>query len=70
MMTTVKVSPKFQIVIPKEIREPMGLRAGRRLQMVRFGDHIELIPIEPMSKYRGMFKGMPTEVIRDEEDRV
>ena len=68
-MTSVKVSPKFQVVIPKEIREKMGIRAGRMLQVVQFGNHIELIPIEPMRKYRGILKGMPS-FERDEEDRV
>ena len=69
-MTTVKVSPKFQIVIPKEIRERMKIRPGQELHVLELAGRIELLPVEPISEYRGFLKGMPTNIERDEEDRV
>jgi AbrB family looped-hinge helix DNA binding protein len=43
-METVLVSQKFQIVIPRAIRQPMGIEPGQRLQAFRYGDRVELVP--------------------------
>ena len=68
-MTTVTVSPKFQVVIPKEVRESMGIISGQKIQMLTYSNRIELIPIKPMSKLKGFLKGIDTEVPRD-KDRI
>ena len=68
-MTTVTVSPKFQVVIPKEIRDSMGIVSGQKIQMLTYQNRIELIPIKPMKKMRGFLKGINTDVARD-NDRV
>ena len=43
-MQQVKVSPKFQVVIPKPVRESLGIRPGQRLQVIPYGDRIEFVP--------------------------
>ncbi|OGT73467.1 MAG: AbrB family transcriptional regulator [Gammaproteobacteria bacterium RIFCSPLOWO2_02_FULL_56_15] len=68
-MTTVTVSPKFQVVIPKEIRDSMGIVSGQKIQIVTYQNRIELIPLRPMKKMRGFLKGINTDVARD-NDRV
>ena len=68
-MTAVTVSPKFQVVIPKEIRDSMGIVSGQKIQILTYQNRIELIPIKPMKKMRGFLKGINTDVIR-ENDRV
>jgi AbrB family looped-hinge helix DNA binding protein len=68
-MATVRVSPKFQVVIPKEVRESMGLKAGQRLVVFRHENRIEMVPVEPIKKLRGFARGIDTAVPRD-EDRV
>ena len=68
-MPTVKISPKFQVVIPKEVRESLGIRAGQRVQVVAYDDRVEFIPLRPMRQMRGFLKGIDTTVERD-EDRV
>jgi AbrB family looped-hinge helix DNA binding protein len=68
-MTTVTVSPKFQVVIPKEVRESMGIISGQKVQMLTYCNRIELIPIKPMSKMKGFLKGIDTAVPRD-KDRI
>lgn len=68
-MATVKVSPKFQVVIPREVRESLGIRAGQRVQVVAYEDRVEFIPLKPMKQMRGFLKGIDTSVPRD-EDRV
>ena len=68
-MKAVTVSPKFQVVIPKEVRDSMGIVAGQKIQMLTYRNRIELIPIKPMKKMRGLLKGIDTEVQRD-KDRV
>jgi AbrB family looped-hinge helix DNA binding protein len=68
-MTAVTVSPKFQVVIPKEIRRSLGLLPGQKVQVVVYGDRIELIPVRPAKRMRGFLKGIDTRVLR-EGDRV
>lgn len=68
-MTSVTVSPKYQVVIPKAVRESMGVVAGQKMQVLIFRNRIELIPIQPMEMMRGFLKGLDTRVIRD-QDRV
>ncbi len=68
-MTAVTVSPKFQIVIPKDIRESMGIFSGQKVQMLTYQNRIELIPLKPMKKMKGFLKGVNTDVKRD-KDRV
>ena len=69
MTATVTVSPKFQVVIPLAIREALGIRPGQKIQAIQYQDRIELIPVRPMRKARGMLKGIDTSV-RREADRV
>ncbi len=68
-MTAVTVSPKFQVVIPKDVRESMGIFSGQKIQVFAYQNRIELIPIKPMKKLKGFLKGIDTEVGRD-KDRV
>ena len=68
-MTAVTVSPKYQIVIPKDVRESMGIFSGQKIQMFAYQNRIELIPIKPMKKMKGFLKGIDTHVDRD-KDRV
>lgn len=66
---TVTVSPKFQVVIPKPMRELLGLRPGQKIQVIAYGDRIELIPVRPAREIRGFLRGIDTTVER-EDDRV
>ena len=68
-MATVTVSPKFQIVIPKEIRESNGIVVGQKVHMISYRDRIQLVPIVPIERLRGSLKGIDTDVQRD-ADRV
>jgi len=68
-MTTVTVSPKYQILIPKEIRESLGIVAGQKLQVLSYRNRIEIIPIKPMRALKGFLDGLDTSVPRD-PDRV
>ena len=69
-MTAVTISPKFQVVIPKEIREQLNLVPGQKVQAIAYGDRVELIPVRPASALRGMLRGLDTSLERDREDRV
>lgn len=66
---TVTVSPKFQVVIPLAIRRSLGLRPGEKVQVFRYGNRIELIPVRPIKEMRGFLRGIDTTVARD-RDRV
>jgi len=66
-MTTVRISPKFQVVIPKEVRETMGIQAGEQVHVLQYERRIELIPVREMKKMRGFLKGINTTVKRDKD---
>ena len=68
-MATVTISPKYQVVIPKAIREKLNLAPGQKVQAIAYGDRIELIPLPAMKEMRGFLKGIDTRVKR-EADRV
>lgn len=69
MMLSVKVSPKFQVVIPKEIRESLHVLPGQRMQVVQYENRIELIPERDISELEGFLQGINTEFNR-EKDRL
>ncbi|HEY0513134.1 MAG TPA: AbrB/MazE/SpoVT family DNA-binding domain-containing protein [Thermoanaerobaculia bacterium] len=64
-MPTVTVSPKFQIVIPLEVREALALRPGEKLQVFQYDNRIELVPVRPIQEMRGFLRGIDTTVDRD-----
>lgn len=64
-MNTVTVSSKFQVVIPKEIRRDTGLKAGTVMEVIPYGNRIELIPIQAMKNLKGIFQGIDTKIERD-----
>jgi AbrB family looped-hinge helix DNA binding protein len=69
-METVTISPKFQVVIPKAIREQLGLVPGQKIQAIAVGDRIEFLPVRPARELRGVLRGLDTRVLRDEHDRL
>ena len=68
-MSTIKISPKFQVVIPKKVRESLKLKPGQRLQVILYKNRIELIPERGISEMRGYLKGIDTRIDR-EKDRI
>lgn len=64
-MESVTLSPKYQVVIPKEIRRRLGLCPGQKIQAVVYNDRIELIPVRPVREMRGYLKGIDPHVSRD-----
>jgi AbrB family looped-hinge helix DNA binding protein len=68
-MVTVTVSPKYQVVIPRSIRDALDIRPGQKVHAIRYGNRIELIPCRPMAEARGFLSGLDTDVKR-EPDRL
>ena len=66
-MPTLTLSPKFQVVIPKAIREKLELRPGQKIQATLIGKRIELIPMQPMSEMRGFLPDLATDVPREDD---
>jgi len=64
-MQIVTLSPKFQVVIPRDVREAAGLVAGTKLEVINYGGRIELVPLRPMKTLRGVFKGIDTGIDRE-----
>jgi AbrB family looped-hinge helix DNA binding protein len=68
-MSVVTISPKFQVVIPREIREQLDLEPGQKVQAFAFGNRIEFVPLKPAKSLRGFLRGIDTKVDR-ERDRL
>ena len=68
-METVTISPKFQVVIPKDIREKLKLRPGQKVQAILHDGRIELVPVRPLRSMKGFLKGIDSGIERD-GDRV
>ena len=66
-METVTVSPKFQVVIPRIIREKLEIRPGQKIQAILYNNRIEMIPMRPIKKMRGFLRGIDTNIERDED---
>ncbi len=68
-MDAVTLSPKFQVVIPRRVREALQWQPGDKLQALIVGDAVQLIPVRPMRTMRGFARGIDPTVERD-DDRV
>ncbi len=64
-MNTVTVSPKFQVVIPLDVRRRMKLEPGAKLMVVEFDGGLRLIPLKPPSALRGIARGVDATIERD-----
>jgi AbrB family looped-hinge helix DNA binding protein len=66
-MESVKISPKYQVVIPKKARESLHLKPGQEMQVIAYGNRIELVPTKSIEEMRGFLKGTNTEFDREQE---
>ncbi len=64
---TLTVSSKYQVVLPRRVREALGIRPGQKLQALVIGGRIELVPIVPMRELRGFLPGLDTDVPREDD---
>ncbi len=69
-MSMTTISPKFQIVIPKDVREKLRLSPSQRLQVLEKGGVITLVPEVPLKSLKGALKGMARTGLREKKDRV
>jgi AbrB family looped-hinge helix DNA binding protein len=69
-MDSVTVSTKFQIVIPRKVRNLLGVKAGQKMRVLAYDNKVVLIPVRPIQEARGSLKGINTDIQREEEDRL
>lgn len=68
-MPTITISPKYQVVIPKAIREQLHLKIGQKMAIITKGGIVYFIPEKPLEAFRGFLKGMDTENLREDRER-
>ncbi len=68
-MATTTISPKFQVVIPKEVRKKLHLKAGQKMTVLTKGGVIYFIPEKPLETFRGFLKGIDAINVREDEER-
>ena len=66
-MTTANVSPKFQVVIPLAVRQPLKLQPGTKLQITEIKGGLRLTPLTPLTPLRGSARGIDTQISRDDD---
>jgi AbrB family looped-hinge helix DNA binding protein len=69
-MDTVTISPKYQVVIPRAIREKWNVKPGQKVRFIIYGNRLEIVPVRDIKSARGFLKGMSSTIEREEEDRV
>lgn len=69
-MGVVTLSSKFQVVIPHDVRARLDLKPGQKIVVVEKDGVVHLIPQRPLKETRGFAKGLDTQDLRDEEDRI
>jgi AbrB family looped-hinge helix DNA binding protein len=67
-MSVVTVSPKYQVVIPKDVRQKLNIRPGQKVEAFAIGNRVELVPVEPIQTFRGKFPNLPP--LEREPDRL
>ncbi len=68
-MTTVTISSKYQIVIPRPIREQFGLKPGQKIMFIPYENTLRVVIVPPIKDARGIFPGIDTDPHREKEDR-
>jgi len=68
-MARVKVSSKYQIVIPREVRETLGLRKGEMVSVIPVGGVIEVVPDRDLATLEGAYPQISLAEVRDESER-
>ncbi len=69
-MKPITVSPRFQVVLPKKVREQMHIKAGQKMHVIAYDNILTLIPVRPIQEARGSLKNINTVVVRDDVDRI
>ena len=69
-MDIVTISSKYQMVIPRAIREKWNIKPGQKVRLIIFGNRLEVVSVRDIRKARGFLKGMSSDINREEEDRV
>lgn len=69
-MSRTKLSSKYQVVIPKDVRTSIDLRPGQEFQVIAKGGVITLVPDKPIAAMRGFLRGMRTNGFREKKDRL
>ena len=69
-MDAVTISPKYQVVIPRAIREKWNVKPGQKVRFIIYGNRLEIVPVRDIKSARGFLKGMSSDIDREEDDRV
>jgi|AMZC01.1.fsa_nt_AMZC01002512.1_13 AbrB family looped-hinge helix DNA binding protein len=67
-MYSATISSKYQVVIPRAVREQLGLKPGQKVVFVPLGQTLRLIIVPPIEQAQGMFAGIDADVHREEQD--
>jgi len=67
-MEAVTISSKYQVVIPREIRKQFNLKPGQKIMFIPYNGTLRVVLIPPITKARGMLRGMNTDNLREVAD--
>ena len=68
-MAEATLSSKYQLVIPRAVREETGVKKGEKIILIVKNGIINLVPSHLLTKMKGFLKGMDINNIREDKDR-
>ena len=68
-MNTVTISSKYQVVIPRSIREQFNLKPGQKIMFIPYNKTLRVVIVPPIEQAEGIFEGIDTDPNREKEDR-
>lgn len=68
-MNTVTISTKYQVVIPRAIRERFDLKPGQKIMFIPYKKTLRIVIVPPIEEAEGMFAGIDTDPYREKVDR-
>lgn len=69
-MVAATISSKYQVVIPRQVREQFGVKPGWKLVFIPFKNTLRVVIVPPIEEAEGFLKGIDTRIVRDEQDRI
>lgn len=69
-MNTVTISSKYQVVIPRQIREQFNLKPGSKIMFIPYNQTLRVVIVPPIEQALGLFEGIDTDPQREKEDRT
>jgi AbrB family looped-hinge helix DNA binding protein len=67
---TARLSARFHVFIPKNVRDAMGWKVGQEFVFITKGNGVRLMPVPGLDQLAGLLRGANRKDVRDRTNRV